>query len=366
MKYDVTYGCGHKGQEDLIGKESERIRLLNWVEANKLCPECYKKQQLKKFEEEKYERAELYKKLNICPFNYGSQKQIEAAEHIRYKIAKRFYAMIDVYTMEDEKDKILIQEMLENVDQPRFYIENRYNPAIEELYKYEKKKYADRSQEKDLYVSENTLQPKVKKFDEIPEITMGNQRILVRFRYDQNLIKLLKSLYYLWDKENSIWYFGNVNFIDDPEDRAAETCSRILNEGYSVICPYKNVIEKVKNGNWKPLSTRKVFFNKEKKAFAIKWLEKNDDLYKSAKSIRGSYYKNGFVYVPYKYYNEIKDFADNYNFELSHLANMIINQSFANEVNFDDEIVINTNNYNDNKLKEILNNRDIPKDILDD
>ncbi|MBN9424504.1 MAG: hypothetical protein BGO63_11270 [Candidatus Accumulibacter sp. 66-26] len=43
-KYDVTYACGHAGTEQLFGKVSERERRLAWIEANKVCAECYKAQ----------------------------------------------------------------------------------------------------------------------------------------------------------------------------------------------------------------------------------------------------------------------------------------------------------------------------------
>lgn len=42
-QYTVTYSCGHEGTERLIGKMTERRRHIEAC-ANKLCPDCYRKQ----------------------------------------------------------------------------------------------------------------------------------------------------------------------------------------------------------------------------------------------------------------------------------------------------------------------------------
>lgn len=50
MKYEITYGCGHKGTVELVGSGKDRERKIRWYETYGLCPECYKS---KKREEEK-------------------------------------------------------------------------------------------------------------------------------------------------------------------------------------------------------------------------------------------------------------------------------------------------------------------------
>lgn len=50
MKYTITFSCGHDGELDLSGNESERERKIAWYENQGLCPECYK---AKKEEERK-------------------------------------------------------------------------------------------------------------------------------------------------------------------------------------------------------------------------------------------------------------------------------------------------------------------------
>ena len=47
-KYYVTYLCGHDGVENITGTNvnGERDRKLKWIEENKLCYDCYIKEQI--------------------------------------------------------------------------------------------------------------------------------------------------------------------------------------------------------------------------------------------------------------------------------------------------------------------------------
>lgn len=47
-KYDITYSCGHEGTVELLGKEKDRQRKIEWYESTGLCPECYKKEMREK------------------------------------------------------------------------------------------------------------------------------------------------------------------------------------------------------------------------------------------------------------------------------------------------------------------------------
>ena len=39
-QYSVTFGCGHKGIVNLIGKNSERERKLKYYEEYGMCSDC--------------------------------------------------------------------------------------------------------------------------------------------------------------------------------------------------------------------------------------------------------------------------------------------------------------------------------------
>ena len=42
-KYDIDYACGHGSYtEQLVGKTADRESRIEWLEANKVCPDCYK------------------------------------------------------------------------------------------------------------------------------------------------------------------------------------------------------------------------------------------------------------------------------------------------------------------------------------
>jgi hypothetical protein len=76
-QYDITYQCGHIIHEQLYGKTSERQRHMADAQY-RLCPECYRAQQLAKATEAN-EAAGL-------PALTGSEKQITWAEQIRAKL----------------------------------------------------------------------------------------------------------------------------------------------------------------------------------------------------------------------------------------------------------------------------------------
>ena len=42
-KYQIDYACGHGSfEEQLFGPGKERTRKIEWLSANKVCPDCYK------------------------------------------------------------------------------------------------------------------------------------------------------------------------------------------------------------------------------------------------------------------------------------------------------------------------------------
>lgn len=63
-KYDIIYSCGHEGVVELLGKEKDRQRKIEWYESTGLCPECYKKEM-----REKEAKMPLILKIDLEPFN---------------------------------------------------------------------------------------------------------------------------------------------------------------------------------------------------------------------------------------------------------------------------------------------------------
>lgn len=71
MRYSVVYSCGHSGEVELFGKETERRRRLVWLSEHRLCPDCYR--------EKLREETKRYS----LPDLIGSEKQVAWAERVR-------------------------------------------------------------------------------------------------------------------------------------------------------------------------------------------------------------------------------------------------------------------------------------------
>lgn len=82
-KYDITYSCGHKGEITLFGKTSEREKKISWYESIGLCPECKKIETIKLADK-------LEKELDLPTIEGVSEKQIDYARSLRFKIANNY------------------------------------------------------------------------------------------------------------------------------------------------------------------------------------------------------------------------------------------------------------------------------------
>jgi len=89
-QYDITYQCGHTITEQLYGKHTERQRRIEAAQY-RLCPDCYRAQQLAKATEA---NAEL-------PALTGSEKQISWAEQIRAEIIGELIELENVVAASD-------------------------------------------------------------------------------------------------------------------------------------------------------------------------------------------------------------------------------------------------------------------------
>lgn len=83
-KYDITYACGHEGTVNLVGKIKERERYIEWVEAHKLCPQCYAEKRQKDHDEENRRAAEA--EAMGLPALTGTPKQVAWATTIRQHV----------------------------------------------------------------------------------------------------------------------------------------------------------------------------------------------------------------------------------------------------------------------------------------
>ena len=90
-KYAISYCCGHGSVEkQLLGKEEERRRYIDWAEENLLCPDCYRARQLADDAS-----ADKFAKLCLVPgslpvISLEVAGQIEANKEALYKLGYRW------------------------------------------------------------------------------------------------------------------------------------------------------------------------------------------------------------------------------------------------------------------------------------
>lgn len=105
----------------------------------------------------------------------------------------------------------------------------------------------------------------------------------------------------------------------DPIDRMADVAHRIIGKGFMVRVHDNVARGKAISGDFLPEQTRWVT-KRTGQPFdgwcCITW-SKSDDLYQPARSLPGSKYKDGAVFVPPSFVLEVDDFAEKYGFSLS-------------------------------------------------
>lgn len=70
-QYSVTFGCGHKGIVNLIGKHSERECKLKYYEEYGMCSDCYRKQKEKEREDAEVRAIQRVLNNNMKLFVYA-------------------------------------------------------------------------------------------------------------------------------------------------------------------------------------------------------------------------------------------------------------------------------------------------------
>lgn len=135
----------------------------------------------------------------------------------------------------------------------------------------------------------------------------------------------IKSLGYRW---NSVCWLKPTSFMTGSGvDRAAEAARYLVGEGFIVDVRDPEAHAKAIDGSFEPERTRwitKVVGQKSDVWFRIIW-RRDEDLYDLARTLPGSMYGDGAVWVPTAHAEAIADFADMHDFALSEGALQIIN-----------------------------------------
>ena len=391
-KYFGTFSCGCEGHVNIIGPGKYR----EWKIENafsKLCPECFKKE--KEAERIKANEEALIKAKEMeLPDLEGTEKQIAWAiklRHVRIEaISKMFQSLqedafdkdlkkcLKIIFKTDDSDRLLEylsifeEELLKNT-KSTFFIENRLTNTFELLEEqadtiinYENIKEDEYI--KNQIIKENTLEPTVVKYEEVVNIEIVGETIEAYYEYNKDFIKNVKKLSFKWDNDKKCWFRKTNELTGSYIDRAAELANELLNLGFRVSIPEKEMKEKAINGTYERECNRWIITDKEKNKLKIKWYGDSENLYSISKKAYLGRWVNSSVITDISKYEKIEEFAQMYDCNISQEAKKLIEQYKKELENIEKVDVVKTEKLkNKDGLKDILNSsREILDDLVDE
>lgn len=126
-KYEIKFSCGHTATIQLVGKDVDRRRKIEYFQEKGICPTCYHEYMVAK---EKQEQEQKTKGFSLCTLE-GSEKQIKWAKSIRadfFEILKEHLKKIEG----DDETKAAAIKFFENQSTASWWIDYRYeiyNPS---------------------------------------------------------------------------------------------------------------------------------------------------------------------------------------------------------------------------------------------
>lgn len=387
--YYGTFSCGCEGRVNVIGPTKDR----QWKVDRKfegLCEECYIKKleaDRKKANKEAEEKAKEMELPNLT----GSEKQIAWANTLRQKFIDNTEVFIKNSNEKDRKyewkkcrekyekfNEIELSDLYEVLDyvlinetQSKFYIDNRMNDITDILAKYvdkvfvSKEKKIEDMNKRDIKL-ESTVSPKEVKHSGIVEIIKKEDKIIAKYEKNEDFRLIVKSLGYTWEGQ---WEKKITTITGKYEDRIAEIGNKLLNEGFN-ICIYDEYIRhKAISGNFEPENDRWILIDtKNEDRIRIRWDGMNNSLYNVAKKLPGAKWEDKGMKVNIDKYEEIFEFAEIYGFNITEKATeRLINfkRKFENIEKVNVAVVEEINKKDG--LNDILNSsREILNDLLDD
>lgn len=386
-KYYGTFSCGHEGYVNIIGPMKDRQWKADRAFSN-MCEECYREHLEKERLRENKEALEKSKEMEL-PELTGSEKQIAWANTLRIKLMndlKEFAAMLlRGRNVLDYKDKILekglempeAKEMLEGIEdiidyiiinktEAKFFIDNRDKKlsVIIDIYK-EMKELQSREEIKDI-IDEATISPIEVKHNGVVEIKYNKDKIEVTYEKNEDFRLLVKSLGYKW---NNGWSRNINELTGSYKDRVAELGNKLLNAGFSILILDEELRIKAINADYEVECDRWIQCKEDKpELLLIRWWDRDEKLYSTARKLRGSKWSNPYVTVNISHYKEVEEFAKLYEFKFTIAARDYI-EKYKEEIgNLTTVEVANSKEYiKKDGLEEILNSsREILDDLMED
>jgi hypothetical protein len=369
-KYTVEHTCGHTQVYQLYGKSSERTRKLEWL-ADQICTECKREAEAKARADASAQAAAAAEE-NGFPRLQGTEKQIAWAETIRRDRLNRLRVIEEAI---EEARKIPDQPAgaldvmadaiiaIKGQDSAHWWIEHRDSSLFSDTYDFQiwllgGSQYAklspaemvararqhfgglprpvDETPPAEIIAdakAEATVRPESSRTETVAEIAIDGNAIKVTFpekREDfRQLIRF--ELGFAW--ADTHWRRALGKTAGTPADRAAEVGHRLLAAGFIIRIYDPAIRASSVAGDYAPERTRWVMARTSGRYaghFSISW-GKNDDFYAVAKKLPRAVYNEKTVIVPAEFFEEILDFAQRHDFELSDGAQKLVAQARANK-----------------------------------
>lgn len=321
-KYNIVYRCGCKESIHTIPDEQR----IAYLEAG-VCMECYK-----------YHAREAIsspdKPIDL-PQLSGSEKEVSWANNLRiHKLSE-----IEEYLAQREQDSdeyrralMAVDEIQQKTNAKQWIMWRLYSPAqiirkiletmmaVPTAREIVEKEAAQTKEEaiKRAALAEATLRPECAVSNIVAEIYIEDNIISVYFPKPLDSFNtIVRGMGYAW--KNGMWKRAIDKFAGTAEDRAAELGHTLLANGFFVRIFDELLRLKVIQGDFEPEQTRWIM--KRSKGdyagwFAIRW-GSGEDFYDAARRITDSRYSAPNVVVPPEQFEQVLDFAEQYNFKLS-------------------------------------------------
>lgn len=351
MKVDVTYSCGHVGEIEVYGERSKREWMIRRASEG-ICEECQLKQDLARIEELKTEQEALglpeltgsdkvyvrkggyvHRKtflsamdnfmamcegteggrMAVCrelkPFGsndeqraYYAKRNVQMAKAIKEAMLRITSASYWNSLMVVEQDMIDFTRLLSD-----YYSENK--SLIDQMIKAAES--GDGTPVEDPII---TAEPDDPKTTSVAEIVVTEECVRLYSPKDDTIIEAARKLRMQWLK--SYWGLSRTVRTGDMMERAREVIATLLSRGIPVKADRELIADAIA-GKYEPYTPRWVTARGDS---LIVWLDGNDDLYRSARKLKGAEYDGGCFRVPLTSWREVADFARFNNYKISDKA----------------------------------------------
>ncbi len=382
-KYSGIFSCGHEGTVGIIGPMKDR----EWKKErafSKMCPECYSKYLAEEREKANREAEKKNKEWEL-PELTGTEKQVAWANTLRIefidKIKNKLHELNENQIDRDYKEYLrdnnillkefktfikdvdwLIDYILNNKTEARFYIDNRTFSLNLLMSLYKENEIAKEKEEMKDIINESTLIPKEIKYQGFVEIKFNEDNISATYEKNYDFRDIVKDLGYKWG--NGCWIKKIKETSGLYKDRVAELGNKLLNAGFSVLILDEEARKKAVNADYEVECTRWIYRRKGTTKLALNWKERNENLYNAARKLPGSKWDSPSVIVDVSHFKEIEEFAELYGFKFTVTAREYIEKYKEEITGLSTVEVVNSKEcIEKDGLKEILNSS---RDVLDD